>query len=141
MIKFVTLLQICCHGYNFSCSRKGQHDRSPKSELWCFTFTVSNDAPSRITTSRLSAMRSCRLRRCFAGFGSYSSKCSRPRFFSLEFAIAILICTVAGVVRHIRFQLFGLELTKLARFTLFYSYFIKYNVSGISIPLVQSFSF
>lgn len=78
----------CCAGRNAS-----QHN---------FTFTVSNDAPSRITTSRLSAIRSWRLRRCFAALGSYSSKCSRPRFLPLAAAMmyAFSSCPVACCRRH-----------------------------------------
>lgn len=55
---------------------------------YIFTFTVSNEAPSRMTTSLFSAMRSWRLLLpILATFGSYSSKCSRPRFFPLGAAI------------------------------------------------------
>ena len=70
------------------------------------TFTVSRDAPSRITTSLRSAMRSCRLRRCLAGLGSYSSKCSRPRFFPAGAAMLLrvrpsrTVCVRADVRVH-----------------------------------------
>lgn len=75
-------------------------------QVWRLTFTVSNDAPSRITTSLRSAIRSCRLRRCLAGLGSYSSKCSRPRFFPLAAAmmppveLAHRVCVITAVRVH-----------------------------------------
>lgn len=64
-----------------------------------FTLTVSNEALSRITTSLLSDIRSWRLRRCLAGLGSYSSKCSKPRFFPSGAAMMQSL-SVACCLRH-----------------------------------------
>lgn len=85
-------LRCCGHTSRSHTKVGGCTNNITRTQAWTFTFTVSNEALSRMTTSLLSDMRLWRLRRCLAGLGSYSSKCSKPRFFSSGAAMMLSAC-------------------------------------------------
>lgn len=86
------LLKMLWSHISFTHEGSGLHYNITRTQVWTFTFTVSNEALSRMTTSLLSDMRLWRLRRCLAGLGSYSSKCSKPRFFPSGAAMMLSAC-------------------------------------------------